>query len=189
MVVFSLIGSIVGPPLVDYLTKPSDSSSDSSGTTSAGDPNEKDYRAEVAAHPNDPEALAALAGYLGQTGRVDEAIPFFEKALTIAPDDWGIRLDFADVLANADKRADAEIQYKKVIVAQPDNAIAIYSLGRLYQSWVPARTQDAIIQYEKVVEIGQGTYVKELALEALASLGVASPVAGSPVASPLATGG
>src|SRR5262249_14205217 len=121
-VVLALVGSIVGPPLVDFLTKPSDNTPDLSTSDSSGDPNEKEFRNEVAAHPNDPEALAALAGYLGQIGRVDEAIPYFEQALSIAPDDWGIRLDFADALANGGKRADAELQYQKVIAAQPTNA-------------------------------------------------------------------
>jgi tetratricopeptide (TPR) repeat protein len=183
IVVFTLIGSIIGPPIIDYLTKASDESSDTSSSNSTADPNEQQYRAEVAAHPDDPESLAALAGYLGQTGRVDEAIPYFEQALARAPDDWGIRLDFADALANGDKRADAELQYQKVIAAQPTNAIAIFSLGQLYQSWVPPRTRDAIAQYERVVQVGDGSYVKDLAEQALAQLGVASPVAGTPVAS------
>lgn len=186
-VAFALIASIVGPPLVDYLTSPSDGSSDTSPDVGNDDPNEAEYRKQLAENPDDPEVLAALAGYLGQIGRVGEAIPYFEQALTLAPEDWGIRLDFADALARGDKRADAELQYQKVLAAEPNNVIAHYNLARLYEAWVPPRTQDAIAEYQTVVAIGEGSYVRELAQQALISLGAASPAAGSPVPSPAAT--
>src|SRR5262249_30473392 len=99
-----------------------------------------------------------------------------------------LRLDFARSLAVGDKRPDAEVQYKKVIEAQPANAQAWFGLGQLYAAWVPARTDDAIAAYEKAIQADPTSFVAERAGEELSSLGVASPVSASPVAaSPVAT--
>lgn len=187
VVVFALIASIIGPPLIDYFTVPDDGD-DISLETDNEDPNEVELRRNLEANPGDPEALAALGGYLGNIGRVDEAIGYFEQAIALAPEDWGIRLDFADALANGNKRADAELQYQKVLTAEPANVVAHFDLARLYERWVPPRTQDAIAQYQAVVTYGEGSYMRDLALQALQSYGMASPVVASPVPSPAAAG-
>jgi tetratricopeptide (TPR) repeat protein len=181
MVVVALIATIVGPPLVDYLTQPDDDSSlDVDEDTQ--DPVEEEYRAQIAANPDDPAAFAALANYLGNTGRVDEAIGWYERALELEPNNLITRLGFARVLSNGGKRPDAELQFKKVLEACPVSEQTWFSLGQLYANWVPPRTSDAIQAYEAVIVYGPETFVAERAREELATLGVASPVPASPVA-------
>jgi len=186
VVAFSLIAAIIVPPIIDFLTQTSDDSTinvDQSTT----DPVEEQLLAEIEANPENAESLAALGNYLGNTGSVDEAIPWYEKALELAPDNWDIRLGFARVLANGAKRADAELQFKKVIAAQPNDPLAHFSLGQLYANWVPPRTAEAIVEYQTVIEVGSDTFVAERAAEEILQLGGASPVAGTLVASPVAT--
>jgi tetratricopeptide (TPR) repeat protein len=187
VIVFSLIAAIAGPPLVDFLTRPSNDSpiSVNDDTDNGEDPVVADYLSRIDADPNDASAMAGLGNYYGNTGRIDEAIPWYEKALVIAPDDWDTRLGFARALSIGGKRQDAELQFKKVIAARPNDPQAHFSLGQLYSGWVPPRTQDAIAEYQTTVMVGQGTFVAERAAEELAQLGVASPVAASPVASPV----
>lgn len=186
VVAFSLIAAIIVPPIIDFLTQPSDDSTINVDESTA-DPVKEQLLAEIEANPNNAESLAALGNYLGNTGSVDEAIPWYEKALELAPDNWDIRLGFARVLANGAKRADAELQFKKVIAAQPNDPQAHFSLGQLYANWVPPRTAEAIAEYQTVIDVGPGTFVAERAAEEILQLGGASPVAGTPVASPVAT--
>lgn len=186
VIAFSLVATVIGPPIIDFLTQ-SGGDSTINVDQQTQDPVKDQLLAEINADPTNAESLAALGNYLGNTGGVDEAITWYEKALEIAPENWDIRLGFARVLANGAKRADAELQFNKVIAARPDDPQAHFSLAQLYANWVPPRTEDAIIEYEKVIEVGPDTFVAERAAEELAQLGVASPVAGTPVATPIAS--
>lgn len=180
VIVFSLVATIVGPPLVDYLTRQSDE--EITLGDASDDPVEREYRARIESNPRDADALAGLANYLGNTGRVDEAIPLYERSLDLEPANWATRLAFARVLSNADKRLDAELQFGKVLAACPGSEQTLFSLGQLYANWAPPRTAEAIAAYQQVVITGPGTFVAERAAEELARLGSSSPVAASPVA-------
>jgi tetratricopeptide (TPR) repeat protein len=139
--------------------------------------------------PNDFAAMSALGEYYGQVGDYDQAITWYESALQIVPDDMTIRYAFANTLANAGSQADAELQYQKVIAAEPQNHEAMLSLARLYRNWSPPRTDDAIAIYQQIVDQGGESFVVDLAREELADLSgtpVASPAA-SPEASPEAS--
>lgn len=181
-IVFALVATIVGPPLIDYVTQADDEPD--LFVDDAEDPVEADYLARIEANPNDASAMAGLGSYLGNTGRVEEAIPWYERALEIAPDDMKIRFGFGNALANGGKRPDAELQFKLVIEAEPGNEQAHFALAQLYANWVPPRTADAIAEYQTVIEIAPDTFVAERSREELAALGVATPAAARPVASP-----
>jgi tetratricopeptide (TPR) repeat protein len=181
LVVISLIVSIVGPPLVDYLTK-TDPETPISVDTSGTDPVEQQYLDQISADPNDAESMAALGSYLGNTGRVEEAITWYEKAIALQPENWDIRLGFGRALANGSKRSDAELQYQKVIAARPNDAQAHFSLAQLYENWIPPRTAEAAKEYALVIAIAPDSYVSDASKEALSRMGIASPVPGSPVA-------
>src|SRR5436190_247418 len=92
------------------------------------------HSAETTARGAPP--LAALGNYLANTGRTSESVTWYEQALTLDPDNSTIRLDFARSLAEGEKRADAELQFQKVIAAEPNNAQAHYSLAGLYANWL-----------------------------------------------------
>lgn len=150
------------------------------------DPN-KDVIAEqqtvVAEHPDDVQAVALLGNLLGNTGRLKEAIPLYEKALSMRPDDIGIRLDFARALADGNLRPDAEVQFQEIFKRDPNNQQGYYYLAELYRSWVPERKDEAIAQYRMAVEIDSTTYIAQQSRDQLDTLGVtvpsASPKAGS----------
>ncbi|MEA2593575.1 MAG: hypothetical protein QOF01_44 [Thermomicrobiales bacterium] len=178
LVVFSLIVGALGAAIVDGLTNPSnDDEPISFDPNSANEPDEyeESLRKEVAENPNDAAALASLANYLAQTGRLSEAIEWYEKSLAIEPENWDVRLDFARSLADGGKRTDAEFQFKKILAGQPENAQAHYYLAELYRNWVPPRTPEAAAEYRRTIEVGPGTYVAELSAQALTELGFATP--------------
>lgn len=184
-IVFVLIATIVGPPLIDYITQPDDEP-EIIVDDDTPDPVEAEYLARIEEDPADASAMSGLGSYLGQIGRVDEAIPWYERALEIAPDDMEIRYGFGNALANGGKRPDAELQFKMVIAAEPNNVQAHFALGQLYATWVPPRTQEAIAEYQMVIALSPDTFVASRAREELSALGVATPVSASPVASPAA---
>ncbi|MGC4191405.1 MAG: tetratricopeptide repeat protein [Thermomicrobiales bacterium] len=184
LVVCSLILAGVVAIATDQL-----SSNDDSTQQAYTDPN-KDVIAEqqtkVAENPDDYYALTLLANLLGNTGRLTEAIPLYEKALQMRPDDQGVRLDFARALADGGHRSDAEIQFKKLIEQDPNNQQAHYYLAEMYRVSAPPRTEEAIAEYQKAIAIDPSTYMAQQATDQLKSLGitvspVASPVAGTPV--------
>ncbi|MGI8484715.1 MAG: tetratricopeptide repeat protein [Thermomicrobiales bacterium] len=155
------------------------SGSDST-TQSYQDPNKdiiSEQQTAVAEYPDDPQAIALLANLLGNTGRLKEAIPLYEKALSMLPDDVGIRLDFARALADGNLRPDAEAQFLELLKRDANNQQGHYYLAELYRSWVPQRTDEAIKEYRRVIAIDGTTYLAQQSQNQLVSLGAATPMA------------
>lgn len=131
----------------------------------------------VASNPDDIESLLLLANLLGNSNRLAEAIPLYERALQLAPQDANARLSFARALSDGGMSADAELQFKKVLQLEPGNQQAHYYLAELYRLSVPPRTADAIVHYQRAAEIDSTTLISERSREQLATLGIASPTA------------
>jgi cytochrome c-type biogenesis protein CcmH/NrfG len=182
VVVFALVIGAVGTAIVDGLSRPGNTDQPITVEDSEPDPYEASLRTQVAANGNDAAALAQLANYLAQSGRLSEAIGYYEKALDLDPENWDLRLDFARSLAEGGKRNDAEFQFKKIVAGQPGNPQAHYYLAELYRNWLPPRNAEAAAEYQKTIEVGADTYVAELAAQALKELGYATP---APAASPV----
>ena len=144
---------------------------------------EQQYRDAVAANPQDTEALVALASYLGNVGKGEEAIGFYQQAIDVDPTDNNVRLSFATTLSAIGKYPDAELQYQKILESEPNNGTALLGLARLYRRMAPPQTDDAIAYYKLTIERAPDTSAATLAIEELAFL------TGTPVASPQASPG
>jgi cytochrome c-type biogenesis protein CcmH/NrfG len=187
--VFSLLVGAIGTAIVDGLSNPGQS--DQPATVDPNEPDqpsayEESLRTQVAQNPHDAASLAQLANYLAQSGRLTEAIDYYEKALALDPENWDLRLDFARSLADGGKRTDAEFQFKKIVAGQPGNAQDHYYFADLYRNWLPPRNAEAAAEYRRTIEVGPQTYVAELAAQALKELGYATP---APAASPVTPAG
>lgn len=178
--VFSLVVGLVGVAIIDELTQANNDDPIEVNDDDV-DEYEQSLRDAAAANPDDPNALKELANFLSNSGNLDEAIEWYEKALALNPNDAILRLAFADALKAGGKRLDAELQYQKTIEVQPNNPQAHFGLAELYQTWSSPRTDDAIAEYQKTIEVGGDSYVTELAAQQLAALTPGTP---SPVASP-----
>lgn len=183
-IVCILIAGVTGSILVDAWN---DDGSDSADTIGNADDILPELRQSAADNPNSAEAQAALANYLANTGQADEAIGYYEKALLLTPDDWTLRLDFAQVLMDNGKLADSELQFDKIIEAQPKSAEAWYYLAELYQKFTPARSDEAIYAYQQVIRFDPGSFIATQSVDRLAALGVVATPIASPAASPEAT--
>lgn len=146
-----------------------------------------EQQTQVAENPDDVDEIVLLANLLGNTGRIQEAVPWYERALELAPSDEGIRLDFARSLAGAQLYTDAEAQFQRVLSDNPDNQTAHYYLAELYMSWNPARTDEAMRHYTRAVEIDPESFLAEQAQIELDSLGDTTTASSPPSSTPAAT--
>lgn len=174
IMILSLGLGVIGPVVLDAF----DSASDGGGNaTEVGESVEAAFRSTAEANPGDPQAAIGLANFLANTGKLADAIPWYEQAIKLAPDDAAIRLDFARSLAGGSMNGDAELQFQKAIELDPNDPQAHFYLGELYFNMNPQRTVDAIDEYESTIELGPESFVAQRATERLVALGVASPVA------------
>ena len=81
-----LILTIVGPPLVDYLTRQDDDPDIVVDEGDMVDPNQNVYLDQIEADPNNYQAMAGLGNYLAQIGKIEEAIMWYERSFEIAPE-------------------------------------------------------------------------------------------------------
>jgi cytochrome c-type biogenesis protein CcmH/NrfG len=155
------------------------------------DPNE-DLVAEqetiVAQDPENLDQVVLLANLLANTGHMQEAMQWYERALELDPGNNGVRLDFARSLQENGMNADAEAQFLQVLDSDPNSLPGHYYLARLYMDWEPQRREDARMHYERVLEINPDSFLSEQAQVELDSMNqttpIASPGASTPVAGP-----
>ena len=180
-VVAMLIGAVGSAVVLDLFDDDDTIDVDPNADPGAEDETESEFREDYAARPDDPETIARLANHLSLTGKGDEAVELFERALEIAPDNASIRLNFAQVLDDSGSSRDAELQFNRVIEAEPGNGLALLDLARLYRDWAPPRTDEAIATYQRAVTVGGDSITVQIAFEELAELGVVATPVGSPI--------
>jgi tetratricopeptide (TPR) repeat protein len=180
ILVLSLGLGIVGPLVYDAF----DGGDDGGGNSIEIDASVGDsFRSTAEANPTDVDAVAAYANYLANTGELADAIIWYEKAISLAPEHPILRLDFARSLSSGAMHGDAELQFQKAIELSPENPEAHYYLAELYYGMTPQRTVDAIDEYERTIELAPESFIAQRAQERLVELGVATPAASpSPVA-------
>lgn len=185
LVVCSMIGGVTASVVLDSWKSNGDGGDQTALTPDTNDDVLHELETAAAENPQDAEAQAALGNYYANTGDFDQAVTYYERAVQLSPEDWTIRLTFAQALMTNRKLADAELQFDKILEAEPQNATAWYYLGQLYQLFDPPRDDEAIYAYQQTIRFGPDTYVATQAADKLSALG-ATPVA-SPVSSPEAT--
>ncbi len=170
----TLVASLIGPIAFDVLLDDGDPSGNDADVDTVV---EEALRATAEAGSDDPFSYLGLASYLANTGRLGEAIPWYERGIALAPENASIRVDFARSLATGGLVQDAELQFLTAIELEPENPQAHFYLAELYEAWVPPRTNEAITGYERTIEIGPETFVAEQAADRIAELtaGTATP--------------
>ena len=112
---------------------------------------EAQMRARLQQNPDDLNAMQVLADILANSGRIDEAIPYYEKIVQQKPDDETIRVAFGTALLHASYNADAEQELLKAHDLSPNDPQPLYLLGQLYEAWQPPRIDDARSMYSAAI--------------------------------------
>ncbi len=134
-----------------------------------------DQMTVMARVPSDTEEVLLLANLLGNSGRLNEAIPLYEQVLRMHPEDSEARVDFARALADGGYDGDAELQFEIAIQGEPGNQVAHFYLAELYRLSQPPRVADAIIEYRAASELDPTSFVGQQAQEILQQFGSATP--------------
>lgn len=87
--------------------------------------------AALAIDPRLHAALALKAGLLFSSGRRDEGLQVLRDAVQREPENMTMRLELADLLTDARRFADAEVEYRRVLAARPRDGRALLGLGLL----------------------------------------------------------
>jgi len=89
------------------------------------------YRRALSFDPDDLAALQHLGNVLARSGRLPEAVPYFEKAAAVAPDDVRILNDLGVARAMQNQLDAATEIFRRITAQRPGFAPAHTNLGRL----------------------------------------------------------
>jgi cytochrome c-type biogenesis protein CcmH/NrfG len=132
------------------------------------DSEEQQLRDRIEEDPEDYSAHSQLAVMLGNTGRVDEAIPHYEQALQGDPNDLALRLSFARMLEQRGYDLDAEVQLQRVIDEDEENVEAVFMLAEIKDRSESASNEEAEELYQRVIELDPDSFYAEMAENRLA---------------------
>ena len=119
--------------------------------------------------PNDPNMMSNYGYALAATGRLDEAIMQFRKALTISQDNAFAHANLGFSYLQVGRMAEAETEMLLALKLSPDFGAARFQLALLYED--QGRTGAAIAQYQELLKSYPGN---PQALERLQQLGAAT---------------
>jgi len=88
-----------------------------------------ELRQRLARNPKDAAALVGLANLYSDAGKYPQALPYYERALAVAPGDADARTQFAAALHGANDDARALMELDKVLAHKPHYADALYAKG------------------------------------------------------------
>ncbi len=88
---------------------------------------------------------------LERDGRVEDALALYQKAVSEAPKDAGVRLAYAQALWRRERYEEATAQYDEAFRLDPDNAILRLIFAEVLRG--DERYDDAIEQYDKALQI------------------------------------
>jgi cytochrome c-type biogenesis protein CcmH/NrfG len=135
---------------------------------------------EVARNPEDADAIVVLAEVLANSGRVAESVPWYERAVSLRPDDVPLRIAFGRALQRNQSYFDAEVQLLRALDIEPEDQSAAFYLASLYEQMPTPRINAAVEWYQVAVDADPDSVIAGQARARLAALGEpdASPTAG-----------
>ena len=89
----------------------------------------KQYQEAVTRHPQDAESLSNLGQVLVRMNRVEEALPFFQRALAIVPDRWSYQFNLARALGLLGRMNEAIAAYRRAQQLFPDDYVTTFNLA------------------------------------------------------------
>jgi protein O-mannosyl-transferase len=109
------------------------------------------YRATIKKNPSCWMAYVHLGMLLEKTGRTDEVISYYQKALDINQNSTEAHNNLGNILFQINKTNEAFSQYRKALEINPNYAEAHNNLGILLAN--TGRTDEAIEHFRKALEI------------------------------------
>jgi Flp pilus assembly protein TadD len=87
------------------------------------------YQAAIAKNPDDAEALSNLGQVLVRLGKVEEAIPYFDRAIGLIPNRWAYHFNRARALGILGRMEEAVNGYREAQRLFPNDYATTFNLG------------------------------------------------------------
>jgi tetratricopeptide (TPR) repeat protein len=128
--------------------------------------------------PGEARAMAMLAAIAADQGRFDSGMQWARQALGIAPDCIPAHFAVGRLHEGAQRHADAEASYRKVVALDPAHAKAHTNVGCMLH--IQGRLDEAVSWYRKALELepGQPEALRNYALIAGSSAQLGEALAG-----------
>jgi tetratricopeptide (TPR) repeat protein len=112
------------------------------------------FEAAVQANPRDPEALNSFAQVLVRANRAIEAIPYFDRAIELAPAAWAYRFNRAGAYGEMQQWSQAIAGYRDASRLFPRDYATEYNLARALQA--NGELNAALAGFERAIELAPG---------------------------------
>jgi len=115
---------------------------------------ETEFKAELAANPNDEKSLLMMGMIAAKRGDTKTAADDYSRALQLQPDDGDAALELAKVLVAMNQNDKAQLLLERAIQIDPSNAVAHYRLATVYRRQGKIEEADKQIdEYKKYKEM------------------------------------
>lgn len=101
--------------------------------------------------PDHEEPYRGLAGVLRKTGRMDEAVVQYRKALRIKPSYKSVRAELCALLVSLGRMEEALAEFRKAVQVEPASADAHYNLAMALMN--QRNISEAVVHLQKTVEL------------------------------------
>lgn len=125
----------------------------------------------VRQNPRDLAALVGLGNAYYDTKRWAEAVPWYEKALAVAPNDVNVRTDLGTAFLYSGNPDKAKEQWLKVLEQDPNKVETHYNLGVLYSGQTPPDNEAAAKEWETVIRMAPSSEQAKSAEQKLKAMG------------------
>lgn len=112
------------------------------------------FEAAAQANPRDPEALNSFAQVLVRANRAIEAIPYFDRAIELAPGTWAYRFNRARAYGEIQQWSQAIAGYRDASRLFPSDYATEYNLARALQA--NGELNAALAGFERAIELAPG---------------------------------
>lgn len=109
------------------------------------------YQHALEANPSDPVALNNVGQTLIRLDRGSEAIPYFDRAIQVAPDNWAPHFNRARAFAQLKQWVLAIDGYRQASTLFPDDYVTVFNLAKALQA--NGNVAEALQSYERAIAL------------------------------------
>jgi cytochrome c-type biogenesis protein CcmH/NrfG len=125
----------------------------------------------VSKDPTDVLALIELGNTFYDAERWTDAIPWYEKAVELAPKNTDVRTDLGTAYFYSGNNDKAKEHWFKTLEVEPNKVQTHYNLGILYSQSTPPDTEAAAQEWETVIKISPNSEQGRQADQKLKAMG------------------
>ncbi len=120
------------------------------------------YRKAIETNPDDAESLSNMGQVLVRLGRVPDAVPLFERAVSIQPSRWAYHFNLARAFGELNDWDKAVAEYRVAQQLFPDDYVTEFNLGRALHK--QGNEDAAVRSYLRAIELAPGDPAFRLSL-------------------------